>query len=305
MSEEPNPWLPQKLHEASKVTAALLPSTNPYVPGHGAPLHGHPQLGHVVPVLGAHGGAGASVCAAALADAAAHAGLRVLLVDAADPARSGLAFACDVEGTVLAQPGRDRRGIQLARRRGIDVRRVAPGHNGLAALDVGPDLESWTLDLDTSYDVTVVDVGCDAWRLLAGTSTTDPGWLAAPASVVVVLRATRRGLGQLEGVLAAVGARADEHKSDAVKALVRVGSPTWPAHLIASAGGSTQRLLKEAVDLPWDAEMEQSGVMTAPTPEPLQSGAARLLHAVGTPIATPPPLSNPRRFIRPRTTRSH
>ena len=49
------------------------------------------RFGVVIPILAGSAGAGASVLAATLADALGQAGRRVLLVDAADPARSGLA----------------------------------------------------------------------------------------------------------------------------------------------------------------------------------------------------------------------
>ena len=55
-------------------------------------------FGAVVPVLAGSPGAGASVLAAALTDTLQLAGRCVLLVDAADPARSGLAAAASAEG---------------------------------------------------------------------------------------------------------------------------------------------------------------------------------------------------------------
>ena len=61
------------------------------------------RFGAVVPVLAGSAGAGASVLAAAVTDALQQAGQRVLLVDAADPARSGLAAAAPEEGLHVRQ----------------------------------------------------------------------------------------------------------------------------------------------------------------------------------------------------------
>lgn len=239
-----------------------------------------PGLGHVIPVLAAHAGAGASTCALALADAADTAGLRVLLIDTADPARSGLSYSCDVEGSVLVGSS-SRRGVQLSRRRSIDVRRVAAGLSGLCLPDAVPDVSAWREALAVAYDVTVVDLAGDAWQMWAGTPTPAAAWLiGASTTPVVVLRATRRGLTQLEGVLAAAAATA----TAPVKALVSVGAATWPAEVLAVASTQACRLLDSGFNMPWDGDLERYGLTTAPSPPALQAAALHVLAGVGVPV---------------------
>jgi hypothetical protein len=246
-------------------------------------------LGLVIPVLAAHGGAGASTCALVLADAAAGAGLRVLLIDTADPARSGLAASCDVEG-VATRGISSRRGVQISRRRGIDCRRVAAGQQRLCLPDDVPDLLAWTERLDGAYDVTIVDIAWDAWRTWGHPSAPAAAWLSGNdtfTAPVVVLRPTRRGLTQLEGLLDQASMAHAKGATAPVKTLVTVGSSPWPPDVLASASPAARGLLACAVTLPWDVDLERYGLTTAPSPPELQGAALLVLAALGAAVAAP------------------
>jgi hypothetical protein len=159
------------------------------------------RFGVVIPVLAGSAGAGASVLAAALSDALQLAGRRVLLVDAADPARSGLASAAAAEG--------------------LQVRRLHPGmqlryswrhHSLLARMEsrypitpaMVPPPPAWLPDRGP-VQVTVVDIGHDGWRAAADPLLGVGCWLrrGQPASLpIMVVRPTRPSLHQAEQVLA-------------------------------------------------------------------------------------------------------
>ena len=246
-------------------------------------------LGLVIPVLAAHGGAGASTCALALADAAAEAGLRVLLIDTADPARSGLAPSCDVEGVVMRGVS-CRRGVQVSRRRGIDCRRVAAGQQRLCLPDDVPDLLAWTEGLDGAYDVTIVDIAWDAWRTWGHPSAPAAAWLSGAdqsTAPVVVLRPTRRGLTQLEGVLDQASKAHAEGETAPVSTLVTVGSSPWPPDVVASASPAARGLLACAFTLPWDVDLERYGLTSAPSPPALQGAALLVLAELGVAVVAP------------------
>jgi len=261
-------------------------------------------LGLVIPVLAAHGGAGASTCALALADAAARAGLRVLLIDTADPARSGLAASCDVEG-VATRGISSRRGVQISRRRGIDCRRVAAGQQRLCLPDDVPDLLAWTEQLDGVYDVTIVDIAWDAWRTWGHPSAPAAAWLSGNdtfTAPVVVLRPTRRGLTQLEGLLDQASRAHAKAATAPVKTLMTVGSSPWPPDVLAAASPTVRGLLACAVALPWDVDLERYGLTTAPTPPELQGAALLVLAELGVAVvaARPSDETRHRRLAWPR-----
>jgi len=120
-------------------------------------------FGTVIPVLAGHPGGGASVLAAVLADALAAQGHRVLLVDTADPLRSGLADATTDDGPRLAGPHRSV-GIRQSERGPIRCARLE--YTGVPVRSAGmvPAPQYWTPP-DGAVDVTVVDIGWDAWAL--------------------------------------------------------------------------------------------------------------------------------------------
>ena len=102
-------------------------------------------LGTLVPVLGAHPQAGASDIVLALADAAAMCDLRVLLIDCADPARSGLAGIAGVEGRSLSVSA-DKAPVRLASRllaRGAVATRRLVGDGSPLAVSAVPQPLAW------------------------------------------------------------------------------------------------------------------------------------------------------------------
>jgi hypothetical protein len=147
----------------------------------------------LVPVLGAHSYAGTSGVALAMADAAAALGLRVLLVDCADPVRTGLAGVCGTEGASTPVPHTAvavRVSQRMAERGGVQVRRlVAAGP--LAAAQIPPP-KAWAAVAPTGFDLTVVDLGWDVWPLLTSPAELGPAWWLAAVteqnSPVLVMR---------------------------------------------------------------------------------------------------------------------
>ena len=122
-------------------------------------------LGVLIPVVGGHPGAGASGVALALADAAAAAGLRTLLVDGADPARSGLTNVWTSQLRSDA-PCRDGATIGTVARAGL-LRRQLRGIGRPFPSRTYPALTEWASpDFRWNhgpFEVTVVDVGWNAW----------------------------------------------------------------------------------------------------------------------------------------------
>ncbi|WP_238009384.1 hypothetical protein KZZ52_27705 [Dactylosporangium sp. AC04546] len=241
-------------------------------------------LGVVVPVLGAHPQAGASGIALALADAAAGAGLRVLLLDCADPARSGLAGVCAVEGRSV--PGaRGRAGIRPAtrqlRRGVVTVRRIAATGEPLDVRRV-PLPAAWIAADDNHFDLTVVDAGWDAWSLLATGERLAPLlWCTGSATFpVLVLRPTIGSAGLAEGTIA----RYDDAVRTAglvpLYATVVVGARTWPATVVPVLGHRLAQRRRRTLFAEATAESAVSGWTTGPAPPASLRAATVLLRAV-------------------------
>ena len=207
------------------------------------------RFGAVVPVLAGSPGAGASVLAAAVTDALQQAGQRVLLVDAADPARSGLAAAAPEEG--------------------LHVRQVHPGlhlryswrHESLLARmesrfpitpAMVPPPPAWLPDRGPVH-VTVVDVGHDGWRAAADPLLGAGGWLrrGQPATLpILVVRPTRPSLQQAEQVLARLYRWVNARVAEPPAQLVVVGARRWPRGVTGAAGRLLDPLIPDAVFVP-------------------------------------------------------
>ena len=234
------------------------------------------RFGVVIPILAGSAGAGASVLAAALADALGQAGRRVLLVDAADPARSGLAQACPAEGVEVrdVHPGlrcgtrgaprswwrgwsratRSPRAWCPRRRRGCPTR--------------GP------------VQATVVDVGHDGWRAAADPLLGAGGWLrrGQPGPLpVLVVRATRPSLVAAEQVLARLHRWITARVAAPPARLVVVGARRWPRGVTGAAGRRLAPLLDDAVFLPRHRQVETGGVTGDLLPRPLLGAVTPLL----------------------------
>ncbi|WP_225922746.1 hypothetical protein [Pseudonocardia oceani] len=217
-------------------------------------------FGMVIPVLAGSPGAGASALAAALADALQLAGRRVLLVDAADPARSGLSAAAAMDGPWVRHVGA-----------GVSVRYSWREQALLARLESSgpitpgmvPPPPWWRPRLDGIH-ATVADLGHDGWRVAANPLVGAGGWLrrstgSTPGAVLVV-RPTRPSLRHAEQVLARLDRWVDAGAAMPAAHLVVTGARRWPAGVTGVAGLRVEELLPTAVFVPHDAVLEVGGV---------------------------------------------
>lgn len=206
--------------------------------------------GRVVVVVAAHSGAGASTVAVALADALASAGERVRLVEAADPRRSGLVEASDVE---LGDAGGWRCGRRVAGAGQVRVDRLVAPASAVGAVPAPRPAVGSRL---------VVDAGWPAWDVLD-----TPGWIAAAlasAVPVVVCRPTVPGLRQAECLLAELSA--------ADRAVVAcVGSARWSRLAPVGSGPrlAAVRTAGRLVAVPVHPALAVSGVTCDRLPRPV------------------------------------
>lgn len=217
-------------------------------------------FGVVIPVLSGSAGAGASALAVAIVDALAQASRHVLLVDAADPGRSGLASAATAEGPWTAQLSpllRVRyswRQYALLARLESQLPVITPG--------MMPPPPRWLPEMAAPH-VTVVDVGHDGWRATANPLAGAGGWLrrGMPASrPVLVVRPTRPSLRHAEQVLARLDPWVDFGAATAPVQLVVTGVKRWPAGVVGAAGRCLEPLVDTAVFVPHDYDVEVGGV---------------------------------------------
>ena len=268
------------------------------------------MLGAVIPVIGAHPHVGASGVALAVADAAARLGLRVLLIDCADPARTGLAGVCGTEGASVTVCGAAR-GIRVSYRAlesgTLQVRRLVPTGEALSAPQV-PAPALWAAAAPTGVDVTVVDLGWDAWPLLTAVNHLGPMWWATGDNQQVfpllVLQPTAASVIKAEGVAARYGNGVRGGLLAGLRQVAAVGGQQWDPRVLSVAGPATRTAAERAVFFPWSAPHQVSGWSTDPLPEPALRAATALLRGVGGPVAAaagPPPSPPRRRGLRGRT----
>ncbi len=274
------------------------------IPAPPAPTEGPAELGlgTVVPVLGAHPQAGTSGMALALADAAALAGLRVLLIDCADPARSGLAGVCAVEGPSISR-GDGHAPLRLAIRtlpRGVvNVRRMISEGAPLTAGQV-PQPSVWAGAAADRFDLTVVDLGWDFWPLTSPGSRLGPlAWcIGRPGATfaVLVLRTGVSSVSLAEGVLYRYQMGMQRLGFVDLRAAVAVGDESWPRECLVVMGHHLRQLARHTLFVPPTPEVATTGWTTKPSPGPSLRAAATLLYGLGGPVAQavgPPPV--PRR----------
>lgn len=235
-------------------------------------------FGTVIPVLAGHPGGGASVLAAVLADALAAQGHRVLLIDAADPLRSGLADATTDDGPRLAGPHRSV-GIRQSERGPIRCARLE--YTGVPVRSAGmvPAPQYWTPP-DGAVDVTVVDIGWDGWALAAMPLQGPGGWLRHGTPTprpVLALRPSMPAARHTEQLLSRLAAWTSGGGATEVTSVVVMGAKKLPPAVRAVAGNALTPLLQHAVCLPTDRNMAERGVSTEPTPAPAQHAVAPLL----------------------------
>jgi hypothetical protein len=217
-------------------------------------------FGTVIPVLAGSPGAGASALAAALADVLQLAGRCVLLVDAADPTRSGLAAAAPAEGpwTAAVTPLMQ---IRYSWRRDALVARL---ESRLPVISPGmvPPPRFWRPAVDPLH-VTVVDVGHDGWRAAANPLLGAGAWLrrGVPSSrPVLVVRPTRPSLRHAEQVLARLDPWVRSGAVSVPCQLVVTGAKRWPRGVVGAAGRRIEPLLATALFVPHDGDLAAGGV---------------------------------------------
>lgn len=230
-------------------------------------------FGVVVPVLGGSPGDGASVVAAAISDVAQLAGLRTLLVDAADPVRSGLAMAARNAGPWIRGP-----------HPAVSIRYSWRAQAILAQLETWlPTLPPELVPPPRFFNpganphVTIVDIGHDVWRMAANPLLGPGEWFRSgspmPAPLLVV-RATRPSLVHAEQMLTRLEPWISAGTMAAPVRLVVVGARRWPPGVIGSAGRRLAALLPRAIFVPHDRQTAVDGVSPELT-------AASLRRAIG------------------------
>ncbi|WP_344252351.1 hypothetical protein [Terrabacter carboxydivorans] len=229
----------------------------PSIAGTSTPDVGWEPVEPVLPVIGCHGGAGATTVALAVATAAGDA----RVIEYATATASGLAAAASAELGHTSSWSQGRRDRVLLER--ITANVTGPQDVPLPTAPTQP------------VGLSVLDVSWELSQLLAGSS-----WLAeqvrgAP-TVIAVTSASVPGLRRLEGALALL----DDHEvADVVAGVVGPRRARWPRGVAASVGSRTRELDRcgRLVEVPPDAGLAARGLDSQPLPPALLSAAATLL----------------------------
>ena len=253
-------------------------------------------FGQVIPVLSGSPGAGASVLTAIISDALQLAGRCALVVDTADPVRSGLAMAARSEGPWVAGPHQSVR-IRYSWRAQALLARVETSLPVIAPGAVPPP-RFWRPAVRELHS-TVVDIGHDAWRVSAHPLTGAGEWLrqgSPPPRPVLVVRATRPSLIHAEQVLARLEAWIGIGAVAPPSQLVVMGAKRWPPDVAGVAGRRVAGLLDGAVFVPHDPELAVGGITAQVTPAQARDAVGPLLHSWG--LLPVPDGKNSRKGIR-------
>jgi hypothetical protein len=233
-------------------------------------------FGVVIPVLAGSPGSGASVVAATMADALQIAGRCVLLADAADPARSGLADAAAAEGLTTRRI-HDGLTVRYSWRHAALLARLESPYPIVPAMVPPPP--GW-LPTIRPVHATVVDVGHDGWRAAADPLAGAGCWLRRGHPVprpMLVVRATRPSLLGAEQVLARLHRWVTAGVATPAAQLVVAGARRWPRRISGVAGRLLAGLLDDAVFLPRHPDIETGGVTADLVPRQLRSAVTPLL----------------------------
>lgn len=259
-------------------------------------------LGRIMPIVPASAGAGASVVAAVLADALAELGWRVLLVDLAEAARSGLAYAANSNAVYTSVPGADDSERETVRlcwtwRRHVLVARLEASVPVLAPGLIPPP-PCWRppAHFGGAPQITIADCSVDAWRLAAHPLTGAGAWLRAGTGLprpVLVVRPSRPSLRAAEDVLSRLEPWTSRGLAVSAAAMAVVGTKQWPPGVVGAAGRRVTSLLDRTVLVPHDPTVATDGITPERSPQQLQEAFAPLVHAWG--LAPPQPSRRPRR----------
>lgn len=206
----------------------------------------------VLPVVGCHGGAGATTLAVAVASALGNA----RVIECANATASGLAAAATAE---LGESN----GWSRGSRDQVMLERVS-------TTVTGPEEVPLPTTPTRPMMLTVLDLSWELGQLLAGST-----WLAEQAriapTIIVVTSATVPGLRRLEGVVTMLS-------GVVVAGVVGPRRARWPRGLKATVGPRTRDLDRRGhlVDIPTDAALAARGLDSQPLPPALLSAAATL-----------------------------
>lgn len=260
------------------------------------------NLGTVVLVFGAQPQSGTSGVALALADTAAAAGLRVLLIDSSDPARSGLAAVCHTESSAVpGGPGgfQIRRGTRRIGQHAVRVMRLVAGTRP-PRLDQIPRPIDWAdAARPAQADLTVVDAGYDVWQTMAPESGLGPLRWSSLRTITVhpllVTKATWPSASAAEVVLHRYNVGVQRAGFAPVRHVVVTAATAWPSQVRGAMGQLLNALADTAVFLPHHAEAAVNGWRTDPTPPELSGPAASVVRGLGEPFAAALPAPEPSR----------
>lgn len=225
-------------------------------------------FGPLIPVLAGSAGAGASCIAAAITDALQQDERCALLIDADDPARSGLAAASSVDGPWTRQIT-EHITVRYSWR---DDALLARLETALPAITPGmvPPPPDWLPDpAPDPLHATVVDLGHGGWRTAATPIYGAGGWLRRGLPTqrpILVVRATRPSLRQAEQLLARLDPWIQRGLATPIYQLVVNGARKWPPGVAGAAGPRVAALLDEALFVPHVPAWELGGVTDEPSP---------------------------------------
>ncbi|MEW2507645.1 hypothetical protein AB0878_45015 [Amycolatopsis sp. NPDC047767] len=228
-------------------------------------------FGTVVSVLAASPGSGATAVAAALADAAQVRGRRVLIVDAADGVRSGLARAARDDGFALPGPTGAVR-MRFSWRAQALIARAETSARMLSASAV-PPVPYW-LPPRHQVELTVADLSADSWGIATNPGTGAGMWLtqfAGGTHPVLVVAPSMPGVVHAEQILARLEDWSRRAPVTPPSQLVVVGARKWPARVAASAGPRLQALVPGTIFVPHDSAFAETGVTAQITPASLRT----------------------------------
>ena len=251
---------------------ALTRQPRQYAPATGGPT------GLVVTVVGAHGWSGTSTTALLLAETAARAGAQVRLIDAADPASSGLV------GAAVTEHGCDETGQWRCGTRGSAVGAGQLRLERLAQRAAEPAVVPAAATAAT-VTLTVVDAGWPLAELLrlTGQPAERRHWLGQlihGSALVLTARASVPGVRRLAAAVAEVdGVR----NLDQPVAVTLVGAHRLPRLLADVVAASLPAATDpgQVVLLPGRRDFAIQGVTSSDLPRQLAPAGARLLRAAG------------------------